>query len=154
MREKQQPIGICDLCLEPMPRAMWYTRRGPRLYCGIDCKNTANSRNGNAIRVEKLRQRVRRGEWVNPREYLSADEKRKLQSRISQLARRREVEAGTWRNPALPDEARKKLSRPRKHRGLLHRVIEKLRHGSVADLTEREKRIHRAYRRSLKRRRG
>ncbi len=152
MREKQQPIGICDHCLSPMPRAMWYTRRGPRLYCSIDCKNTANSRNGNAVRVEKLRARVRRGEWENPAKLNppSGEE----QARRARLGRRREVEAGTWRNPALPDEARKKLSRPRKHRGLLHRVIEKLRHGSVADLTEREKRVHRAYRRSLKRRRG
>ena len=30
-------------------------------------------------------------------------------------ARQRKVKEGRWRNPALDDEARRKLSRPRKH---------------------------------------
>ena len=150
MREKQRPIGICDLCGASIPREQWYTRRGPRLYCpDTDCRNIANSRNGNAVRVAKMNERVRRGEWQNPRSFLSAEENARLNAHAGRLGRLREVAAGTWRNPALSDEARAKLSRPRKHHGILHRVLEKLRHGSVADLTEREKRAHRKYQQIL-----
>ena len=67
--------------------------------------------------------------------------------------RKAEVEAGTWRNPALTDEAREKLSRPRKHADnpTLHSAIEKLRQGTpVADLTPAEQEAHRTYRRQLR----
>lgn len=66
MAEKVQPIGICDLCLAAMPRDRWYTRRGPRLYCSTDCRNTANSRAGAPIRTVKLKARVKAGTWQNP----------------------------------------------------------------------------------------
>jgi hypothetical protein len=64
------------------------------------------------------------------------------------------VEAGSWRNPALADQAREKLSRPRRHSGVLHSAIEKLKQGAkVADLTPEEQEAHRAYRRGLQDRR-
>lgn len=154
MREKQQPIGICDLCLKPIPRDQWYTRRGPRLYCpGPDCRNTANSRNGSPIRIAKQIERVKRGEWINPRSVLSDEENRRLNAQAGRLGRKREVDAGTWRNPALSAEARAKLSRPRKHSGALHRAMEKLRSGTMADLTEEERRAYRLYQKELRRRR-
>ncbi len=151
MRDKQQPIGICDHCLQPMPRKMWYTRRGPRLYCGVDCKNTANSRNSKAIRAAKARERVARGEWQNPH-FLNPPTPEE-QARRSHLARKREVERGTWRNPALSAAARAKLSRPRKHNDLVHRALEKLRIGTMADLTDEERDAYREYRRQLRLRR-
>jgi hypothetical protein len=154
MREKQQPIGICDHCLKAIPRDQWYTRRGPRLYCpGPDCRNTANSRNGAPARLEKLQQRIERGEWVNPRSVLSDEENRRLNAQAGRLGRKREVQAGTWRNPALSAEARAKLSRPRKHSGALHRAIEKLRAGTTADLTDEERTAYRLYQRALRLRR-
>ena len=46
------------------------------------------------------------------------------------------VAEGRWRNPSLSDEAREKLSRPRKYSGLLHQAMEKLTQGaSMADLS-------------------
>lgn len=150
MREKQQPTGICDLCLGEIPRGQWYTRRGPRLY-HVECKNTANSRNGNPIRIAKQIERVRRGEWQNPH-HLNPPTNEE-QARRARLGRQREVAAGTWRNPALSDAARVKLSRPRKHRGALHRVMEKLRTLKVSELTARERSLYRAYQRDLARQR-
>lgn len=154
MREKQQPIGICDLCLKPIPREQWYTRRGPRLYCpGPDCRNTANSRAGAPIRSAKAIERVERGEWFNPRSELSDEENRRLNAQAAQLGRKREVDAGTWRNPALSDGARAKLSRPRKHTGALANAIEKLRSGTMNDLTDKERAAYRSYRQALRSRR-
>jgi acyl-CoA reductase-like NAD-dependent aldehyde dehydrogenase len=58
------------------------------------------------------------------------------------------VAAGRWRNPALTDAARAKLSRPRRHTGALHNALEKLKRGlRVADLTAEQQDAHRAYRR-------
>ncbi|HEY4690860.1 MAG TPA: hypothetical protein VIK33_16230 [Anaerolineae bacterium] len=113
--------------MSQIARDEWYTRRGPRLHCSIDCKNTANSRAGAHIRAEKARARVRRGEWQNP--HLLNPPSPEEQSRRARLGRTREVRAGTWRNPALSSAARKKLSRPRKHGGALARAIEKLSRG-------------------------
>ena len=93
------------------------------------------------------RDRVRRGVWENPAKLNPPTGEEQAQR--ARLGRQREVAAGTWRNPALSAEARRKLSRPRKHHGILHRVMEKLKHGSVADLTEAEKRAHRKYRRLM-----
>lgn len=149
MREKQQPVGICDHCLKPMPRERWYTRRGPRLYCDIDCRNTANSRNGNPVRIQKLQKRIERGEWINPRSVLSAEENSRLNSHASRLGRLREVVRGVWRNPALSPAARAKLSRPRKHSGALHRAIKKLRTGKMSDLSDEERVAWHEYRASL-----
>ncbi len=151
MREKRQPVDICDHCLRPIPRETWYTRRGPRLYCpDTDCRNTANSRAGNQKRVEKLQARIERGEWRNPRSYLSDAENARLNANAARLGRLREVQGGTWRNPALSDQARAKLSRPRKHFGDLHRAIEKLRNGTMADLSDDERAAYIQYRRSLR----
>jgi len=61
------------------------------------------------------------------------------------------VKAGTWKNPAITDKARAKLSRPRKHVGALHRAIEKLRHGSTKDLTDVEHKAWLKWRRNLRR---
>ncbi len=145
---KQQALGVCDNCLSEIPRDEWYTSKGkPRLYCGRDCRNTGNSRAGAPIRSAKAKRRVARGEWQNPH-HLNPPAPAE-QSRRASLGRRREVKAGTWRNPALSDEAKEKLSRPRKHDPELHAVLEKLKGGSVADLTPEEKQIHRAYKRGL-----
>ena len=61
----------------------------------------------------------------------------------------REIAEGRWRNPALSAEARAKLSRPRKYGAdpLLHRAIEKLDHGTMADLTPDEHARYLAYER-------
>lgn len=146
---KQQELGICDNCLSEIPRDEWYTSKGkPRLYCGRDCRNTGNSRAGAPIRSAKAKRRVARGEWQNPH-HLNPPTPTE-QSRRARLGRRREVKAGTWRNPALNDEAREKLSRPRKHESSLHAVLEKLKQvGRVADLSPEEKELYRAYRREL-----
>jgi len=153
MKPKQQPIGICDLCLAPIPREQWYTRRGPRLYCpDTDCRNTANSRAGAPIRAEEQREHVRRGEWQNPAKINPPTGAE--QARRSRLGRLREVARGLWRNPALTPAAREKLSRPRKHSGVLHRAMEKLRHGKMADLTDEERDAYRAYQRENRARRS
>ena len=69
MATKQKPMGICDHCEGAIPPGDWYTSHGkPRLYCSIDCRNTANSRNGTPARTAKLRQAVAEGCWQNPQE--------------------------------------------------------------------------------------
>lgn len=147
--KKQQPIGICDLCLATILQSEWYTSKGkPRLYCSIDCKNASNSRAGAPIRSQKAKERVNRGEWQNPA-HLNPPSGQE-QARRARLGRKREVAAGTWRNPALSDEARRKLSRSRKHSGVLHQAIERLKQGvKVKDLTPEEQEAHRQYRREL-----
>jgi len=148
MPSKTQPLGICDLCLGPIRD--WYTSKGrPRLYCSVDCRNTGNSRAGATIRSEKACERVRMGQWVNPA-LIHPPTPENIGAGVKQ-ARLREVEAGAWRNPALDDEAREKLSRPRKHSGVLHSAIEKLsRRLSVSELTPEEQEAHRLYRRELR----
>lgn len=106
MIDKTAPIGTCDHCGGPIPPGEWYTRRGPRRYCCIDCKNTANSRNGNPARVAKLHEAVADGRWVNPRANMTTEEISALQSESSRKGRLREVAEGRWRNPGLSDEAR------------------------------------------------
>ena len=110
-----------------------------------------------AIRSQKAKQRVAMGEWENPsplvRNETSAEERQEFLEKVGIGIRRRrkkEVEKGTWRNPALTPEARRKLSRPRKHNGVLRKAIEKLRKGSMADLTDEEARAYRKYRRELR----
>jgi hypothetical protein len=143
MAEKLQAVGVCDHCLGPIPPKEWYTRRGPRLYCSLECRQTANSRAGNPIRVEKIRERMKRGEWRNPSHIRPPTPAE--QSHRARLGRKREVAAGTWRNPARDDAARAKLSRPRRHEGALHSAIEKLGRGlSMADLTDEEAAAYRA----------
>jgi len=152
MPNKTAPIGICDHCGRPFPANLsHYTRRKtPRLFCSIDCRNTANSRAGAEIIGRKTKERIERGEWINPAT-LNPPDPANIGAGVSR-ARKAEVEAGTWRNPALTDEARRKLSRPRKHgdNPLLHRALEQLKQGRrVADLTDAEAEAHRAYRREL-----
>ena len=144
---KAEPVGICDLCKGPIPAGDWYTRRGPRLYCCRDCRNTGNSRGpARPIRGQKARRRVALGLWQNPmrlRPPTGAE-----QAARARLGRLREVRAGQWHNPALTAAAHAKLSRPRKYAGDLARAIEKLKAGArVADLTPAEQEAHRAYRR-------
>lgn len=149
MAEKKKPIGICDHCGKEMPEALHYTTKGmPRLYCSRECRNTANSRAGAHIRSKKGKERVRRGEWKNPH-HLNPPSPEE-QARRARLGRKREVKEGRWRNPAKSPEARRKLSRPRKHSGELHSAIEKLGQGSkMEELTEEEQQAYRAYRRQL-----
>ena len=67
MAEKRLPVGICDHCKSKILVQDWYTSHGkPRRYCSIDCRNTANSRAGNPVRVAKLRKSVAEGRWQNP----------------------------------------------------------------------------------------
>lgn len=72
------------------------------------------------------------------------------QSRASRTARLREVSEKRWRNPALDDKARRKLSRPRKHSGVLARAIDKARTGGMAALTPAEHRAYLKWRRELR----
>jgi hypothetical protein len=153
MTEKEKPLGICDFCGGPIPKGEWYTSKGkPRLYCSLECKQTANSRNGNPVRIAKLIQRVAAGLWKNPREGLDSETTRRLNSIAAKKGRLREVAEGRWRNPALSEEARQKLSRPRKHTGALHRAIEKLRGGKMSDLSDEERSAWYEYRKQLKER--
>lgn len=155
-RAKIRSVGVCDLCGGAIPRGEWYTSKGaPRLHCSLECKQTANSRAGNPKRIAKLRQAIARGEWQNPRAHMTPEEISKAQAHASKTARTREVAAGRWRNPALDAKARKKLSRPRKHYGRLHRALELLRAGVKArDLPEDLRKSHQRYRRRLAKRNG
>ena len=151
MATKQKTIGICDHCEGEIPPGEWYTSHGkPRLYCGIDCRNTANSRNGNPVRTAKLRQAVAEGRWQNPHHlHPPTGEEQAARAR---LGRRREVAEGCWRNPALDPAARAKLSTPRKHAAdpVLHSALEQLRQGArMGGLTAEEQSRYRAYRREL-----
>lgn len=150
MPNKKHPLGVCDLCNGPISPGDWYTsKRRPRLYCSIDCRNTANSRNGNPERVRKLRLAIAAGAWQNPAEINPPDP-----ANLSAGARRlrlREVAAGTWRNPGLTPEARAINSLPHKHSGPLAAAIEKLKAGRrVADLTDEERQAHLLYCRALR----
>jgi len=74
------------------------------------------------------------------------------QAEHARRGRLREVAEGRWRNPALEDVARMKLSRPRVHGDdpTLHRALEKLRGGEgMEGLTDEEREAHRRYRREL-----
>lgn len=155
-RAKIKSVGVCDLCGGPIPRGEWYTSKGaPRLHCSIECRQTANSRAGNPKRIEKLRQAIARGEWKNPRALMTPEEISAAQSHASRTARTREVKEGHWRNPALGAKARKKLSRPRKHRGRLHRALELLRQGiKLRDLPDDLRAAHNRYRRRLAKQNG
>lgn len=144
---KTAPLGVCDLCGDPISAEDWYTSKGaPRRYCSIDCRNTANSRAGAHIIGAKTRQRIARGEWQNPA-VLHPPSAAAIGA-ASRITRRREVAEGRWRNPGLTPEARAINSRPHKHTGALASAIERLRHGHVADLTPEEAEAHRAYRRT------
>lgn len=151
MTAKQQPTGICDHCLGMIQPGQWYTSKGsPRLYCSIDCRNTANSRAGNPVRVAKMVERVREGTWRNPaklRPPTGAE-----QAERARKGRKREIAEGRWRNPGLTPEAREINSRPHKYSGALASAIEKLGAGMrVSDLTPEEQEAHRAYRREQQR---
>lgn len=149
---KTQPLGTCDHCHGPIPRDEWYTSKGkPRLYCSLDCRNTANSRAGAPIRSAKSKRRVRMGLWKNP---LSLE---LPVARVRGDAMREQAKAGAWRNPALTDAAREKLSRPRRHADnpLLHRAFELMRQGVKArDLPPDARAAHNAYQRARARERG
>ena len=150
-RTKQQPLGICDTCESEIPLDLGpYTSKGkPRLDCSIQCRAAANSRSGAKIRGEQTKQRIADGIWVNPADIRKPDPA-KVAAGVSR-ARKAEVAEGRWRNPALDDQARKKLSRPRVHgdNPALHRAIEKLGQGlSVSDLTDEEAEAHRAHSRA------
>lgn len=142
-------IGVCDHCGGAIAPSQWYTNKGKvRRYCSLECRNTANSRAGAWIRREKTLQRIKTGQWKNPFAVRppTADE----QAERARKGRLREVREGRWRNPATTEEAREKLSRPRKHAGILHAAIEKLRKGKMADLTPEEQEAYREYRRNLR----
>jgi hypothetical protein len=149
--DKIQPLGVCDRCLAVIPKERWYTSKGkPRRYCSVDCRNAGNSHEGEAIRYRKLVERIERGEWENPAKLKPPTPEE--QAERARKGRLREVDEGRWRNPAYGEDAREKLSRPRKHSGALASAIEKLGRGlSVADLTEEEREAHRAWRRELQR---
>ncbi len=147
---KRLSIGTCDHCEGEIPSDQWYTTKGkPRLHCCRKCRNTAISRAGAKVRSEKAKKRVALGQWQNPAKLNPPTSEQ--QAERARKGRLREVEAGTWRNPALSDEARKKLSRPRKHSGTLHLAIEKLSRGLRMDqLTPDEQDVYRQYRRELR----
>lgn len=154
MTTKTAALGICDQCGGEIPPHLGdYTSKGsPRLHCSRDCRNTANSRAGAEERGRQARLRVAHGQWVNPAT-INKPDPANISAGVS-LARKAEVEAGTWRNPALDDEAREKLSRPRVHTDdpILHSAIEKLGRGlRVNRLTPDEQRAHRAWRRNQRR---
>jgi len=113
---------LCELCGRPLDEGDGrYTRKGKRRrFCSRECRNAHNSRAGAAIRAQKQRARVARGEWRSPLDAVRDNPARyqAWRARVAEgvrRARRQEVAEGRWRNPALSPEAREKLSRPRKH---------------------------------------
>ena len=149
MSEKIEPVGMCDLCKGAIHPDQWHTRRGPRRYCSINCRNTANSRAGNPERTRKLRLAVKVGTWKNPAKLRPPTGEE--QAARARLGRLREVQAGTWRNPGLTPQARAINSLPHKHAGALAAAIEKLDAGQrMANLTPDEADAYRAWRRSLR----
>lgn len=117
LTDKTAPIGTCDYCLGPIHPDEHYTSKGqPKRYCCRDCRNTANSRNGNEIRTGKVRERVEAGQWVNPRERMTPEQISATQSVASRTGRLREVAEGRWRNPGLTPEARRENSKYQRKR--------------------------------------
>ena len=106
MPDKTQPLGICDHCLGPIKPDEWYTRRGPRRYCSIECRNTGNSREGEPVRHAKLMERIEAGEWKPPQAFMTPDEISARQAKASRTSRLREVKQGRWRNPGTTPRAR------------------------------------------------
>jgi hypothetical protein len=93
--------------------------------------------------------RITRGEWQNPSKLRPPTSQE--QAERARKGRLSEVATNAWRNPALDPDARSKLSTPRRHTGILHSAIEKIKRGSsVADLTFEEAEAHREYRRQLR----
>ena len=141
----------CELCGEPVDSlglGLYTSKRKRRRFCSRDCRNTANSRTGNEVRTKKLMQRIEAGDWQNPAA-LNPPNPVNISKGVRRV-RRQEVAKGRWRNPALTPEARKKLSRPRKHKGVLHNAIEKLKQGlKMDDLTAEEAESYRTYRRKI-----
>ncbi len=151
MAEKIQKLGICDTCLGRIKKRDWYTKKGfPRLHCSLECRQADNSRRGNPARVEKIRQHIADGTWVNPADGLSSERRSELNAKSARAGRLREVKEGRWRNPALSPAAREKLSRARKHSGALHAAIEKLRHSSMESLSTEERAAYLDYRKRLR----
>jgi len=154
MSSKVEPIGICDHCGDPIPRGEWRTSHGrPRRFCSVDCRNTANSRAGALIRSVKAKKRVAAGVWKNPRSFLSVKENRELNVNAARKGRQREIAEGRWRNPALDDAAREKLSRPRTVTDpLVHRAIELMRQGmKLRELPAELRNAYNAYSREYER---
>lgn len=149
MSDKTAPLGICDHCGGPIADP-FTSKRKPRRYCSVDCKNTANSRAGNEERTRKLRERIERGAWVNPRA-INPPNPANIGAGVRRL-RLAEVEAGSWRNPGLSDAARAKNSEAHKHSGPLAEAIERLKHGKMADLSPEQADAYRAYTRENQRR--
>lgn len=152
-KDKILPIGICDRCGGPIKPDEFYTRRGPRRYCSVDCKNTANSRSGAPERSRKAKQRVAAGIWYNPRSEMTPERISAVQSSASRKARLKEVAENRWKNPAITDEARVKLSLPRKFRGALHSAIQKRNRGiRMPEMTSEERSQLREHQRKLRER--
>ena len=150
LAEKVQPIGVCDLCLQPIPADIgaWTSKGRPRLHCSRECRNTANSRTGAPLRAVAMQAHVQAGEWQNP--HLLHPPTPAEQAARARLGRQREVQAGRWRNPGKTPEARAINSQPEKHSGDLAAAIERLKAGArVADLAPEQQAAHRAYRREL-----
>jgi DNA-binding XRE family transcriptional regulator len=158
MADKIKPLGVCDLCGERFPSGVsLYTSKGtPRLFCSLECRNTANSRAGAPIRSRKMHERIQRGEWQNPAESMTEEDRREYARRGGQVRAKQHREAlaaGTWQNPANAPGAREKLSRPRRHgdNPLLHSAMKKLDSGlRMADLTLEEAAEYRRYRGRLR----
>ncbi len=125
MPAKTQPLGICDLCGGPIPAGEWYTSKGrPRLHCSLECKQAANSRVGAEERSKKAKRRVAGGTWFNPRSHMTPEQIHAVQSRASRKARLGEIERGKWRNPALSDDARAKISAQVQSRAFFRRGVD------------------------------
>jgi hypothetical protein len=152
--EKVKPLGICDNCSGEI-RDGWYTsKHRPRRYCSRDCRNAGNSRAGAPVRSAKAKRRVAAGVWVNPLNLETPEQRREHARKAGQATARQHRAAladGTWRNPALSNDARAKLSRPRTiDDPVLHRAQERLNAGEhMRDLTPEEREAYRAHSRDV-----
>lgn len=142
MADKTQAVGICDLCLGPIQPDNHYTRRGPRLHCSRECRNTANSRTGAPVRAEMARERVRDGTWYDPRSELTPERRHEIDSTNSRNNRLREIDAGRWRNPGLTSEARAANAEATRRRWQENRdaMMSEIRRRPIVDLRISKKR--------------
>lgn len=155
MADKTAPLGVCDHCGGMILDTPYTSKHKPRRYCCVACRNTANSQAGAGVRSQKAKKRVAAGVWVNPLAFETPESRREHARKAGQATAEQHkaaIVAGTWRNPALSQKARRKLSRPRTIADpVLHRAYERLNAGAhMADLTPEEQDACRAHRRGAR----
>lgn len=124
MPEKKQPLGICDLCLKPIPPEDWLTHHGqPRLHCSLECRQSANASSplrDNDPLVDQALKKLRHGlaKDLSPDEHkaYSAYRKRLAEPRTEQIrAYHRRLYHQQMRTPEGQARRRNAWQRHRQH---------------------------------------